>query len=783
MATRFAMLLTMLLACAALALPAPAMAAPVLPDAILDGPIPREYYDLRGTPRADPEKPADEIARETARADAHELACQSGAGADRWASCAALGRAYRLGEGRPQNRPVAELLMRRACDNQNSGGCYELGDLLSSRPDDADAQIGLQFFARACALGTLTGCDRQADALAWSMFGNPDPAAAEALRRDTCNRGGRAACAALAGLLLQQDRSREEQDEGRALLDRQCRGGDPVACRNAAAHWEKLIMPDTAVRYDDYIALGCDAGDAGLCRDRATRLLPYAIGSDAAQFAPAQAALDRACTLERFYCEAAESLRTVPNLIAGCDAGDQASCRQFGMLLASDQSPVRDARRALTLLAPQCDAGDAAVCGVAARLMITQWRSGDAGDPVRLEAFLRRSCEGGEPASCERLAAMLAAGDLLPQDIAAASLLYIDICETREYNYTACQFLEEMAQADPATPLTLASADYVPEPTPEEIAEAAEQAERERIENERQVREEKERACTTTTVVFEGQSYTDKLCDSVVRVLRGYAARVGEAPWQALIWRPETLTRPLTPAERVKCGGAVIRDGWILTAAHCLTEDGGVSIVKAGHRVRLGLNNPLSDEGHSYPIIRAIAHPDFKRKPLSFDIALVQYDTRRGQQGRVVISPRRIRLDPLPLDQRDLARTSRVVTYGWGETSVGTGLVPDHLRAARVRLRDRQACTADTRFEDTFRRDSLICADDTRAADGGQACSGDSGGPLITYGDADKIPTVIGVVSGGKACGTAGRPSRYTRIAHPRVTAWLRSHVPGFGSR
>jgi TPR repeat protein len=752
----------------------------------VDLPIPRFYDSGPGNQRADPNKPDDLRAREAAQANAFETACNAQTGPDKWAACADLGRAYHLGEGRPQNRPVAELLCRRACNAGSGAGCYGLGTLLESVNEENEVRLASQYFARACQLGMLNGCDKQADGLAEGSFFDPDPQAAETLRRATCDRGGRAACIAVAGLLLRQDRTSAEQDEGRALLDRQCRSGDPVACRDAAAHWQRLIMPDAGARYIEYLALGCDAGDPALCRDRGRTELPYYDISDAAQFVPAQRFFDRACALDDYYCKSADMLRDVPQISTKCDAGDQPSCLALGLMLVQGDSPIRDDTRALALLGPQCDAGANAACLPAANLVIEQWRTNNIPNPVRLDAFLRRSCASGERSACEVLANILARGDLLEQDTTGAAVLYVDICENSYFFDQACDFLEELARNDPAAPLTLAKADYVPEPTPEEIAEAAEQ---ERLENEKRLREIEEefaRACTTTTVIFEGQSYTDKLCTSVVRVVNGFAARVGEAPWQALLWRPEKLSRKLTLAERVKCGGAVIRDGWILTAAHCLTDDGGVSITTAGHRVRLGLNNPLSDEGYSYPIIRAIPHPDFKRKPLAFDIALVQYDTARGERGGgKVMPPRRIRLDPLLLDQRKLSAVQRVVTYGWGETKVDTGLVPDHLRGARLKLRSTDACTADTRFEDDKRRDSLICADDTKAAEGGQACSGDSGGPLITYGDADSVPTVIGVVSGGVECGTSaeGRPSRYTRIAHPLIRAWLRSHVPGFGLR
>jgi len=99
------------------------------------------------------------------------------------------------------------------------------------------------------------------------------------------------------------------------------------------------------------------------------------------------------------------------------------------------------------------------------------------------------------------------------------------------------------------------------------------------------------------------------------------------------------------------------------------------------------------------------------------------------------------------------------------------------LRGARLELRDPQECKAVAR---TFRREaSVLCA---AGPNGEQACQGDSGGPLITYADQKGVPTLIGVVSGGKSCGTTGVPSVYTRLGDPLVQRWLASHVPGFRS-
>ncbi len=715
-----------------------------------------------------PQDPLPEVAaREAAAADAAAAACNEGSAA----GCVALGDAFQRGEGRPQIRPVAELLYRRACNAADGAGCAQLAALLLHRGTPQDEVEAEWLTARACRLGVPADC----------TLTPPDPREVEAGLRADCrtSQGTAEACRTLAAMLLAEPRTRRRLAEGLALIDRQCRAGGREACADALQYWEATENGE-GPRTLAYRDLACTAGDTSTCIVLAKAA--FARGPDGR--AAATALFARACAGGDLpACTQAADLAREPLLAPECDGGTLASCTELGLMLYRWNSVLFDPDRAIAVLSAACEAGAFAACKPAGEYTLN--RSSDADRDVkarRAVALLARGCEAGEREACETLADELAEGPRVLFDQARAEELYLVQCDAGRAK--ACDALVRFSH--PAAPAPLAQGYDPPIRTPEEIAE---EKRIEREERERQDAELAAQRCQTNTAIFEGVTYSDTLCVYIIRVIGGVEVlNMEQAPWQALLWRPEQIGRTkVSGGDRVLCGGSLVRTGWIVTAAHCLVDIENTDIVTGGHRVRLGLIRPFEDEGNSYAIRRAIRHPRFDPKTYAFDIALVEYDPRSGTRGDFVTGVARINLDRRTLAQRPVRAGAPVFTFGFGRTrfvdrhrsdfaQAAAGSIPTYLQAARLMLRDAEECTQLTAFRD-LRRDSILCA---AGANGEQACDGDSGGPLVTYGDQKGVPTLIGVVSAGKACGTTGKPSRYVRIGHPLVQAWLEENLPGF---
>ncbi|XP_035729179.1 serine protease hepsin-like [Vespa mandarinia] len=200
------------------------------------------------------------------------------------------------------------------------------------------------------------------------------------------------------------------------------------------------------------------------------------------------------------------------------------------------------------------------------------------------------------------------------------------------------------------------------------------------------------------------------------------------------------------------CGGAIISNEWIVTAAHCVE----------GSLVRyISIKAGISDLKMRGIMIRAkeiIVHENYNHQTSDYDIALIRLEKSLhfGHNMRPI---------SLAKTTDQYTAGSKAVVTGWGVLRKN-GVLSDKLREVRVPVVSNINCSyLYTGREITSR---MLCAGYLNVG-GRDACQGDSGGPLVQQGK------LIGLVSWGYGCAEPAYPGVYTRVAAFR--SWIAQHA------
>ncbi|MBX2848709.1 MAG: trypsin-like serine protease [Acidiferrobacterales bacterium] len=198
------------------------------------------------------------------------------------------------------------------------------------------------------------------------------------------------------------------------------------------------------------------------------------------------------------------------------------------------------------------------------------------------------------------------------------------------------------------------------------------------------------------------------------------------------------------------CGGSLIADRWIVTAAHC--SDFDTSEVA----VLVGTHNASDGSGVMIGVKDIHLHPEWNNNASEgHDIAIWELETpvmlaEGGPETIAMLSPE---------DQELAAGQTLATSLGWGETE--NEITPSILRDVHVPIFDTQECAGFYPFVSNW--EGQICAG---APEGGiDTCSGDSGGPVVVRDFYSEQWKLAGVTSWGGGCALPGLPGVSVRVS------------------
>ncbi|XP_041802736.1 chymotrypsin-like elastase family member 2A isoform X1 [Chelmon rostratus] len=228
----------------------------------------------------------------------------------------------------------------------------------------------------------------------------------------------------------------------------------------------------------------------------------------------------------------------------------------------------------------------------------------------------------------------------------------------------------------------------------------------------------------------------------VTRVVGGEDARPNSWPWQI------SLQYNNQGEWRHTCGGTLISNQWVLTAAHCISG--------REYRVVMGKHNLVETEESAVFMGTAniIVHEQWNAFFIRNDIALIK-------MASPVTFGNSISAACVPAADSILANNYPCYVTGWGRLYTG-GPIADILQQALLPVVDHATCTKSDWWGSQV-KDTMVCAGGDGVVSG---CNGDSGGPLNCQNSAGAWE-VHGIVSfgSGLSCNFPKKPTVFTRVS------------------
>ncbi|KAJ1680347.1 hypothetical protein EV182_000182 [Spiromyces aspiralis] len=261
------------------------------------------------------------------------------------------------------------------------------------------------------------------------------------------------------------------------------------------------------------------------------------------------------------------------------------------------------------------------------------------------------------------------------------------------------------------------------------------------------------------------------------RLLNGDDAKKNEYPFMVRI------TAQFDPNKDVYtvCGGAILDDNTILSAAHCIQEAGMTDPIDAS-QVKVGYGSVNTDKLKQVTVDKIIRHPDYKAEvtKLENDISLLKLSDKLDWSDST---------KPIKLCKVDLSDGDKLISLGWGKTSGGQNAgLSDSLKEGEFTV-DGPINYCKAQYSDySSDNPSVLCFDASKNKQ--DICSGDSGSPLIKKDDnngelivaLDSYGAFKDTTAGSNATdtGTLARRNKFRRLCGKENTVNVFTRVGHF---
>jgi len=224
------------------------------------------------------------------------------------------------------------------------------------------------------------------------------------------------------------------------------------------------------------------------------------------------------------------------------------------------------------------------------------------------------------------------------------------------------------------------------------------------------------------------------------KIVGGVEATPHEFPWQVGLFFNGYF-----------CGGSIISEKYILTAAHCADGVYSHEVVIGAHEIRDSSNTIINAYGPT-------VHPEWDSFSLSNDLAILELETEIDwAEFGDNASPNCL------ASSGDFSGQTALVS-GWGLDSDSASSISPVLRKVEAPVMSQSECES---YWGNL-NEGIVCIN---TEGGHSSCNGDSGGPLSIPGS---VYEQIGIVSFGSAAGCEiGAPAGFSEVA--KYIDWISS--------